>query len=226
MKRLLQTALVVGFASLASACYIDFDDDDDVFFGLGDLTVNYTFDGLLCDEIGVDQIRLTLEGQNRGDSFFDTFTCTRFRDGVTIIDLSSDRYSLTIEGLNQNGGVIYSMDRSLTVSVDSGDDNFATVNLFSSTGDLAVSWVFPTGTECAEVTEIVVTLRDPTGAVYDDARYDCTFGGVEYLQLEPGRWTVEMVAVDATDRVIYRLAERVIDVVGRSFSDYNLVLND
>lgn len=226
MKRLLQTALVVSVASLASACYIDLDDDDS-FFGFGDLTVTYTFDGLLCDEIGVSQIRVTLEGQNEGDTFLDTLSCTRFRDGVTVIDLAADQYSLMIEGLDRNGAILYSMDRTLNVSVDGTDDNFASVNLLSTTGDLVVSWVFPDGTAvCGEITEILVTLRDPSGAVYDDARYDCTFGGVEYSLLEPGRWTVEMVAVDGTDRVIYRLSERVVEVVGRSFNEYNLVLND
>ena len=227
MKRTFSTALVLVAAATAAGCYIDLDDDD-VFDndGLGDITIEYTFDGLLCDQVGVQRIRLSLEGQRRGDTFFDTLDCAGFRDGVIVYDLLDDDYTLVLEGLGSGSTLLYSMEQPRTVTVYDDGGSYVTVALRSITGDLTVNWAFPGNAPCGEVTFVDVRLREPTGVVYDDSQYDCTFGGVEYNQIPPGLWTVQMTAVDSADREVYRLSERVIEVVEGAFNEYTLVLND
>ncbi len=225
MKRAMLTALAVGVTSLSAGCYLVYDDDDR-FRGFGEMTISFTFDGVSCDLADVARIRITLEGQTRGDDFTETVGCGSFRDGVTVFDLLSDDYEVTVEGLASDDSVLYSMEQPILVSVFRNDESFVSVDLTSSTGVLALNWNFPAGASCAEVAFVDVTLRDPAGAVYDAARYPCTFGGVQYDRLAAGVWTVEMTALDEADVVLFRLEERTVEIFERSFNEYNLLLGD
>ncbi|MEM7675349.1 MAG: hypothetical protein AAF449_05020, partial [Myxococcota bacterium] len=124
-------------ATTLSGCYIDIDDLSGN--GYGNLTVTYTFDGDSCDRADIDRIRVSLTGQNTGDSFVDTLGCGSFRDGVTVYDLLTDRYDVHVEGLNFDGRVLYSMARTTTVRVYSDESNFIQVNLSGISGDLLLN---------------------------------------------------------------------------------------
>lgn len=215
--------MILGAATL-SGCYIDIDDISGD--GYGDLTVSYTFDGVQCDQADVARVRVSLSGENTGDSYTDTLGCGRFRDGVTVFDLLSDRYSVRVEGLDVDGYVLYSMERTLTTRVYSDESNFIQVNLVGASGDLLLNWDFPGNEQCDLVDTVHVRLWDPSGVLYDDAGYLCSFGGVEYTRLAPGRWTVQMRGLDIDDRVVFRLNERAVDVVERAYNEYTLTLND
>ena len=219
-------ALLAGLGSVATGCYLDLDDDDDFFNGFGEVTITYTFDGLTCDLTEVARIRITVEGQNRGDAYYDTLPCGRFRDGVTVFDLRSDEYAVSVEGLASDDRILYSMERPVLVPITSDFPGAVTVNLSSSSGILALIWTFPDGASCDDVSAMQLNLRDPSGVLYDSSRYDCTLGGVEYVGLQPGIWRVEILALDAAEAVVFRLNERDVEVVEQSFSEYTLLLGD
>ena len=225
MKRIIPAAVLLGVASMAAGCYIDVDGDlySD---GYGDVTIDYTFDGLQCDQAGVDRIRIALEGRTFGDAFYDTVRCAGFRDGVVVYDMFADEYDLYVDGLARDGSVLYASNRPTFVRVRDNASNFASVNLGYAAADLALTWSFPGNTQCSEVAVVAVTLRDPDGFIYDDSRYPCGLGRVEYGGVLPGQWSVEMRAFDASDGLVFRLRESVFRVVDQSFNEYSFVLND
>ena len=149
-----------------------------------------------------------------------------FRDGVTVFDLLSDEYAVTVEGLASDDRVLYSMERPIMVPVGSDYPGSVSINLTSSAGTLALLWTFPDGASCDDVSAIQLTLRDPSGVLYDSSRYDCTAGGAEYVGLAAGIWRVEITALDGSDAVVFRLNERDVEVVEQSFSEYTLLLGD
>lgn len=214
----------MGVATL-SGCYLAVDADyyDDEY---GDVVISYTFDGLPCDRADVDRIEISLVGEVYGDAYYDTLDCGRFRDGVIVYDMYSDQYELIVVGLSADGRALYSMERPRSLYVAPGTQNEVLVYLLSATGSLGVSWSFSGTAGCGEVVDVRVTLRDPSGALYDDARHPCDSGGVEYVFLEPGRWTVELQALNDVGRVIFRLAAREIVVEERAFNEYNFILSN
>lgn len=206
----------------SSACYVTVDDTRP-HARTGDLTLRYSFDGRDCIAAGVDRIAIDVRGIVSRDRYTDTLSCSSFVDGVTIENLIEDEYEVTIEGRTFSGDLLYSLDRR-TIGVVAYTHQEYDFDLFGSTGSLTVYWTFDGYGDCGMVDDVRVRLIDPEGFVYDDARYNCEYGGIVYDVLSSGRWRITLEGMSFGGRVLYRMADHDIEVIPSASNEYTIDL--
>ena len=218
---------IIGLLPLAvgtgCAVYLD-EHDDDRRRQLGDLTIRYTFDRADCEQAGVDRIRIDIDGQDRGDSFFDEVDCSAFFFGITIENLLEDRYRVTVEGLSRQGDILFSSEGTRFVDVVGGGHREYTIATVGTGGQLRVFWTFGGSGECGVVNQVRVTVVDPNGVLFDDARYPCSYSGVEYGSVQEGLWTVSLDGLDDVERILYQTQDRGVVVIRGADNSYTLDL--
>lgn len=184
-----------------------------------DLTLVYTFDGLLCDSAGVRNIELEVVGLELGEGVEDIFPCSSIINGI-VLNLAPDLYEVSIFGYALEGALLYATESPLEVRLSADDDQRVSVDVPSTSGDLTLFWEFDGLTTCGFVDDVRVRLIDPFDVVYDDARYDCRSQGVFYPNLQTGEWLVQMTALGATGDVLFRSEEQVVQVLQDESLEY------
>jgi hypothetical protein len=91
-------------------------------------------------------------------------------------------------------------------------------------GDLAVSWTFDGYYDCGSVEEVQITLIDPDGFIYDESRYSCAVEGIVYEEVDEGWWSIDLVALDRYDRILYGGGADLF-VNGNAFNEYDIDLS-
>ncbi len=195
-KRELLSAVMVGMGvgSLCAACVVSEDDGS----AYGDLTFLYDFQGLDCQEAGVDSVDFYLDGDRGGTASASTECAPRY---FTFVDLLEDDYWATIDGYDSGNGLLYSGTFRVEVFGNSGHE--VSVSLPPAAGGLTFYWTFAGSAACFDVVDVHVLLYDPFAAVYDDAFYPCQQGGVVYDDVMAGGWRVWLDALDSHDFVLY-----------------------
>jgi hypothetical protein len=170
----------------------------------GDLSIFYTFGGASCVAAGVDRIHLVASGDTQGDGATKTVTCAGFGQGLTLKDLVSDTYRVTVEGWDSAGNVLYASTPQ-HLNVVAGSDNQYDVDAPAVVGDLTVYWTFNGVTSCsaAGVDTVDYYLYDPTGTQVDAATFACNSAGATWTALDPGQWSVDLDGFDAGGTKIY-----------------------
>ena len=223
-KLALMTFLTVP---LATACVVVSESDDrprNPRLERGDVTIELLFEGRLCDVAGVDVIDVDVQGRTEGDRYSDSLDCQTFRDGLVIEDLIVDRYDVTLQGRNTAGDLLYSTDNPSMIVVNPGVTRVS-VDAAGLGGDLTVYWTFEGQGSCGPVNELRVTLRDPSGFIYDDALYPCDFGGVTYEFVTDGLWNMDVDGLDASGRLMYQTFDRGLVVIRNANNEYTLDLD-
>ncbi len=216
--------------ALSSACVVVTDDDrrnppPPSTIDHGTLTVEFNFEGRLCDVAGVDIIDVDVIGQTMGDAYRDSLNCQNYRDGLVIEDLRVDDYEVSVTGKSNAGDVLYETETFSVVRVGPTANNLITVDALGLGGDLTVYWTFEGRGLCGDIFDVRVTTRDPDGFIYDDALYPCDFGGVVYEHVIDGLWTVDVDALDDTGRLLYQTYDRGVVVIRNANNDYTLDLD-
>jgi hypothetical protein len=222
MRTPLATA-VTAIALLSSACYVELHDDLPDGYR-GDLTVRYTFDGLRCDDAGVHRIAVRLDGESYGETYRDEVSCSAFTWGITFEDLREDTYRVHIEGRDAMGAVLYQAD-DVRVDVRWGTHQEYTVEVPGAGGSLTLYWTLDGAGSCGAVDDVRVTLKDPDGFIYDDARYPCSYGGVVYDGLIEGLWRLSLDGLAADGRLLATAGPQNVVVIGSADNVYTLDLS-
>lgn len=221
----MRTSLVVAvtaFALTGSACYVELNDSPD--FDRGDITLRYRFDGQRCDDAGVHRISVRLDGERYGETYRDDVSCAGFTWGITLEDLREDTYRVQIEGRDAMGTVLYRV-QGTRVEVRWATHQEYDVEVPSAGGSLTVHWTFEGSGSCGAVADVRVTLEDPDGFVYDDARYPCGYGGVVYDGLIQGLWRLSLDGLDGMGRLISAAGPQNVVVIGSADNIYTLDLD-
>ena len=210
-----------AFALTGSACYVELNDPYDA--DRGDLTLRYRFDGLRCDDAGVHRISVRLDGERYGETYRDDVSCAGFAWGITLEDLQQDTYRVQIEGRDAMGTVLYRV-QGARVEVRWATHQEYDVEVPSAGGSLTLYWTFDGSGACGAVQDVRVTLEDPDGFVYDDARYLCEYGGVAYDGLIQGLWRLTLDGLDGMDRLVATAGPQNVVVIGAADNIYTLDL--
>ncbi|MCA9551918.1 MAG: hypothetical protein KC933_17905 [Myxococcales bacterium] len=221
----MRTSLALAATAITlstSACYLEI--HDEFPDGLrGDLTLRYDFEGKRCDDAGVSRIRVQLTGQRFGERYDDDYSCSGYAWGVTFENLREDTYTVLIEGRDGMGSVLYQSNNQ-EVEVYGGTHQEYTLRAYSAGGALTLYWTFDGTGSCGAVDEVRVTLTDPDGFIYDDARYPCSYGGVVYDDLVEGLWRLGLDGLADDGRLLYAADPQNVVVIGAADNIYTIDL--
>lgn len=212
-------------AVFATGCYVEYYDEPAPSRArTGDLTLRYTFSSSECLAVGVHRIAVRLDGVFTNEVLRESLDCAGYAAGVTFEGLREDTYRVAIEARDANGGLLFALEDGVEVDVVWGTHQEYELDVPSTGGALTVFWTFDGSGFCGAVDEVRVRLADNDGFVFDDARYDCAYGGIIYDVLAHGVWSVSLDGLDGMGRVIYRAPERNVVVIRGAQNDYTIDL--
>ena len=208
-------ALLVAVASGSCICVVT--------SSTSDLTILYTFDGLTCNNAGVEVIAVSVAGVDVDDGAYYEVDCTRFSEGLTISDLRTGSYDVDIEALDFRNVVIYAR-YGVPIEVDEDVGNRYDIDVPSLKGQLTLYWTFEGSDQCLDVVDVHVTAVDPAGLVYDDSDYACDTVGVIYDDAYAGVWSISMDGIDSANRILYTARNQAVTVRPNASNEYTIDL--
>lgn len=205
---------LIACLPLTSAC--DYDEADARF--------RVEFDGLTCEDAGVDVAEVTIERQ--GGAFLSSATVQCIGDSLdfTLSDVEEGTYLVSLTAFDADGRLLYDNDDGDIVFLDDGF-SLVDIDVPPSTGDLTIFWTFEGDDRCGAVDDVSVLLEDPFSSVFDDADYPCDFGGVTYDQIIAGLWRVSLRGRNGDNQILFRADGRDVRVVANTDSRVTIDLD-
>ncbi|MDF1565422.1 MAG: hypothetical protein P1V51_20460 [Deltaproteobacteria bacterium] len=194
----------------------------DVESTFGDLTVYWnSFGGISdCASAGVDTVVASLFDAQ--DNLLDSASIACASAGVTWNMVAPGGYTVQLDAYGSNV-MLYQGVAAITVS--QGQADTYTVDLLATTGDLLIYWTFQGSGVCGGVDGVRVILRDPSGATYDDATYNCTDTGVQYSGVVQGNWSATLQGLDSQGRILFASGNQLLQVLAGQSNQYVVDLN-
>lgn len=220
MKNTMRFAFLSIAALISSACVIAVESPDRPE---GRVSAQYAFDGLDCEDVGVDLIELTLEREDGFDWRRETIACASADGFFTFAGLDPGIYLLRVDGLRADGRMIFTADVA-DIDVRRGAQEDVWIDARSLSSELSLYWTFEGSGACGAVREVRVRLTDEQGEIYDDARYPCDFEGVIYDDIRPGIWTARIEGLGVHERILFWKQVEALDVQVSATNAYTIDL--
>lgn len=158
--------------------------------------VDWTFGGQFCDQAGVAQIQLDIDGEALTQN---VWTCAEAGTGVKAGDFLTGPYTVTVTGFDADHNVIYQSTR--TIDVRGGQNNVFTIDAAPTTGTATLHWTWG-GKTCAQAGVTAVQISVDDKVITDAAGFPCTNAGPNGVPtdgttigpLGPGNHTVGLAA--------------------------------
>lgn len=178
----------------------------------GNMTLLWSFNGQRCALVPqVANVRVTIPGQTLQNN--GVYPCTTSGiDGIALLNFAVGSYTVTVEGLDSTGRVLFGATRTVQVL---GDVSVA-LDLLPPNGSASVrlSWAFPMAARCAQtgdvssgrpVSRVRVTLDSQTPQEFPclDGSMADTASAAVVVAVMPGAHTVVLRAVDSTGFEFY-----------------------
>ena len=233
--RFLPLVVVVAAAALPG-CIIHEQDPPNPY---GDIAFNWSFAGNTdCASAGVDVVDVVMLDGN-GEVALNDVGEPCVGGGLVFTDMLEDVYTVSVDGVDRSGVVLYSGDFTLrVVGGQTNDAGLVTLDALDApppppvSGTLSMAWdfLYPTDgntiEDCAlagvNSIDVHVTPEGSAGAPFD-ATYDCaTAAGVDVTDLPEGRYGVRVQAYGTyhgADVALYDSNDLVVDVLGGTTND-------
>ncbi|MCA1828628.1 MAG: hypothetical protein ABR567_02205 [Myxococcales bacterium] len=159
--------------------------------------VDWTFGGQFCDQAGVAQIQIDVDGEALTQN---VWTCAEAGTGVKLGDFLSGPYTVTVTGFDSDGNVIYQTTQTIQVR-NTHSTNVFTVDAAPTTGTATLQWTFG-GKSCAAAGVTGVQISVDNTVITTSGGFPCSnpndsgvlVDGSTIGPLSPGNHTFALAA--------------------------------
>lgn len=172
-------------------------------FTLGNISFNWSFEGQQsCKISGVSQMQIIVINSGGDVEFNETHPCND--QGATITNFVRGNYDLILYGLDVAGTRLFSADTK--IAVQSGDNNYGTIDLKASTttGSVTFTWTFGGGSTCAQagVNAVKIALNAPSGQLMFSDTVTCQASNYVITNKQPGYYDLTLTGLDGSSPAV------------------------